>query len=53
MSLMHSPGVASVSVNAETNQVAVDFDSPGIQCDRIQSQLKKADCTIVESKSDS
>ena len=46
------PGVASVSVNAETNQVAVDFDSTGVQSDRIQSKLEKAGYTIVESKSD-
>lgn len=47
------PGVTSVSVNAETNQVAVDFDRTGVQSDRIQNKLEKAGYTIAESKLDS
>lgn len=41
------PGVSSVSVNGNSNHVAVDFDTTGIQSDRIQTQLEKAGYQIL------
>lgn len=46
------PGVLSVSVNAGSNQVAVDFDTTGVQSTRIQNQLEKAGFEICETKTD-
>lgn len=46
------PGVTSVSVNASTNQIAVDFDTTGVQSSRIEKQLEKAGYTICETKMD-
>ncbi|MEE0109907.1 heavy-metal-associated domain-containing protein [Ruminobacter sp.] len=46
------PGVLSVSVNAGSNQVAVDFDTTGVQSTRIQNQLEKAGFEIRETKTD-
>lgn len=47
------PGVESVSVNVDSNYVAVDFDTTGILSDRIQKQLEKAGYEILESSLDS
>ena len=46
------PGVLSVSVNAGSNQVAVDFDTTGVQSTRIQNQLEQAGFEIRETKTD-
>lgn len=45
-------GVTSVSVNASTNQIAVDFDTTGVQSAQIQKQLKKAGYIVSETKTD-
>lgn len=42
------PGVTSVSVNTETDSVAVDYDTTGVLCDRIQKQLEKAGYTVTQ-----
>lgn len=47
------PGVTSVSVNAETNYVAVDYDTTGVKSDRIQKQLEKAGYEVVASNLES
>lgn len=44
------PGVLSVSVNDSSNHVAVDFDSTGVQGDRIQKQLEKSGYEILDTK---
>lgn len=44
------PGVISVSVNDSTEQIAVDFDTTGIQDDRIQRCLEKLGYQVVSSK---
>ena len=46
------PGVFSVSMSDSSNQVAVDFDTTGIQSDRIQKQLEKMGYEILDSKLD-
>lgn len=38
-------GVISVSVNASTNKVAVDYDSTGTTCDEIKSEIEKSGFT--------
>jgi copper chaperone CopZ len=38
-------GVISVSVNASTNKVAVDYDSTGTSCDSIKNVIEKAGYT--------
>lgn len=44
------PGVSSVSVSHHSNQVAVDFDTTGIQSDHIQNQLTKMGYEILDFK---
>ena len=44
------PDVSSVSVNEAANHVAVDFDTTGIQSDRIQSRLEKEGYEILDIK---
>lgn len=44
------PGVISVSVNDSTEQIAVDFDTTGVQDDRIQRYLEKLGYQVVSSK---
>lgn len=39
------PGIISVSVNASTNKVAVDYDSTGTSCDCIKDTIEKAGYT--------
>lgn len=46
------PGVSSVSVNSESNCVAVDYDTSGVKSDRIQKQLEKAGYEVLESDLD-
>ena len=38
-------GVISVSVNASTNKVAVDYDSTGTSCDSIKNTIEKVGYT--------
>lgn len=35
------PGVLSVSVNTEKNTLAVDYDSTGACCDRLEKRLEQ------------
>lgn len=44
------PGVLSVSVNDGSGQVAVDFDTTGVQRARIQTQLEKLGYEILDTK---
>ena len=46
------PGVLSVSVSDGSDQVAVDFDTTGVQIDRIEKQLEKMGYQILDSKTD-
>lgn len=46
------PGVSSVSVSDSSNQVAVDFDTTGVQSDRIKKQLEKMGYEILDTKLD-
>ena len=46
------PGVVSVSVNDGSGRVAVDFDTTGLQSDRIRKQLEKMGYVIRDSYSD-
>lgn len=41
-------GVTSVSVNTETDSVAVDYDTTGVLSDRIQKQLERAGYTVTQ-----
>ena len=34
-------GVISISVNAEKNTLAVDYDTTGVSCDRLEKHLEK------------
>ena len=47
------PGVLSVSVGSSPDRVAVDFDTTGIQADRIGKQLEKMGYQILNSRTDS
>lgn len=44
------PGVSSVSIGDGSNHVAVDFDTTGIQIDRIKKQLEKSGYEIRDTK---
>ena len=46
------PGVMSVSISEDSNNVAVDYDTTGIHSDRIEKQLKKIGCNIINCKSE-
>lgn len=46
------PGVFSVSVSDRSSEVAVDFDTTGVQSDRIKQQLETMGYEILDSKSD-
>ena len=46
------PGVMSVSVNGNTNSIAVDYDTTGVQSERIEKQLKNIGYEIIDCKSD-
>lgn len=43
------PGVLSVSVNGNSNQVAVDFDTTGVRSDRIKKQLEQSGYEILDT----
>lgn len=44
------PGVSSVSISDSGDRITVDFDTTGVQTRRIEKQLKKLGCRIVDSK---
>lgn len=44
------PGVSSVSIGEGSDRVAVDFDTTGIQIDRIRKQLEKSGYEICDRK---
>lgn len=46
------PGVYSVSISGSSNRVAVDFDTTGVQPERIEKQLEKMGCQILGSKTE-
>ncbi len=46
------PGVISVSVNAEKNNVAVDFDSSGVNTEKLAKRLEKLGYEIVSQKTE-
>lgn len=46
------PGVLSVSVSDGSNRVAVDFDTTGVQSDRISNQLEKMGYEVLDSSLD-
>lgn len=46
------PGVLSVSIDDTSGRVAVDFDTTGVQSDRIGKQLEKMGYTILGSQTD-
>lgn len=45
-------GVRSVSISDSSNRVAVDFDTTGVQPDRIKMQLEKMGYQVLDSKMD-
>lgn len=46
------PGVISVSISDSSNCVAVDFDTTGVQSERIEKQLEKMGYQIIDCKMD-
>lgn len=46
------PGVLSVSINPSAHRVAVDFDTTGVQPDRIRKQLETMGYQILNSEMD-
>lgn len=44
------PGVCSVSVNASSGRVAVDFDTTGVQSGHIKQRLEELGYEILESQ---
>ena len=44
------PGVISVSVNDTTERVAVDFDTTGVETERVQNKLEKLGYEVLDSK---
>lgn len=46
------PGVLSVSISDGTDRVAVDFDTTGVQRNRIEMQLEKMGYQILDSQTD-
>ena len=46
------PGVRSVSISDRSHCVAVDFDTTGVQPDRIRKQLEKMGYQVLDSKMD-
>ncbi|RGB67949.1 MULTISPECIES: heavy-metal-associated domain-containing protein [Oscillospiraceae] len=45
-------GVSSVSVNEQTNRIAVDYDSSGASYDKIENCLNKMGYQIIADASD-
>ena len=46
------PGVKSVSINAKTDKVAVDFDTTGVKRDRIQKKIESLGYSVLHARSD-
>lgn len=46
------PGVRSVSISDSSNRIAVDFDTTGVQPDRIRKQLEKMGYQVTDFKAD-
>lgn len=46
------PGVFSVSISDSSDRVAVDYDTTGVQSDRIKRQLERMGYEILDSESD-
>lgn len=46
------PGVHSVSVSDSSNRIAVDFDTTGVQPDRIRKQLEAMGYQILNAEMD-
>ena len=46
------PGVLSVSVSDSSGRVAVDYDTTGVQAERIKKRLEKMGYQIVDSQTD-
>ena len=46
------PGVLSVSVNDSSGGIAVDFDTTGVQSERIEKQLENMGYEILDLKLD-
>lgn len=46
------PGVHSVSISDNSHRVAVDFDTTGVQPDRIRKQLETMGYQILNFKTD-
>ncbi len=45
-------GVLSVSVNAEKNTLAVDYDSTGVTCDRLEKRLEQLGYQVQSCKTE-
>ena len=45
-------GVISVSTNAQTGRVAVDYDTTGVEQSRIEARLQKLGYTILAEKNE-
>ena len=46
------PGVRSVSISDSSNRIAVDFDTTGVQPDRIRKKLEKMGYQVTDFKAD-
>ena len=46
------PGVRSVSISGSSNRVAVDFDTTGVQPDRIRKRLEAMGYQVLHSETD-
>ena len=46
------PGVHSVSISDSSNRIAVDFDTTGVQPDRIRKKLEKMGYQVTDFKAD-
>lgn len=46
------PGILSVSVSGDSKCVSVDFDTTGVQSERIGKQLQKMGYEILDSKTE-
>lgn len=45
-------GVLSVSVNAEKNTLAVDYDNTGVTCDRLEKRLEQLGYQVESRKTE-
>ena len=46
------PGVRSVSISGSSNRVAVDFDTTGVQPDRMRKRLEAMGYQVLHSETD-